>query len=65
MKKIKIFKNHEEYCVNPSGSTYVKGTWARDEAEKFINRPDVKILSIHYAGGRDENIMIVYKEIKQ
>jgi hypothetical protein len=63
MKKIKIFKNHEEYCVNPSGSSYVTGTWARDEAEKFINRPDIKVLAIHYAGGRDDSIMIVYKEI--
>ena len=63
MKKIKIFKNHEEYCVNPSGSGYVKGTWAQTEAEKFINRNDIKVLSIKYAGGRDDAIMVIYKEI--
>ena len=65
MKKIKIFKNHEEYCVNPSGSSYVTGTWARDEVEKFINRSDIKVLKIQYAGGRDDAIMVVYKEIKK
>lgn len=63
-KKIKIFKNHEEYCVNPSGSSYIKGTWAHTEAEKFINRNDIKVLSIKYAGGRDDAIMVIYKKIK-
>jgi hypothetical protein len=29
MKKIKIFRDHEEYCVNPSGSSYVTATWAQ------------------------------------
>ena len=63
-KKIKIFKNHEEYHVNPSGSEYVTGTWARDEAEKFINRSDIKVLDMKYGGGKDDSIMIVYEEIK-
>lgn len=63
-KKIKIFKNHEKYCTNPDGSRYIKGTWARDEAEKFINRTNIKVLSIQYGGGNDDAIMIIYKEIK-
>lgn len=62
MKKIAIFKNQEEYHVNPSGSTYVTGTWARVEAEEFINRTDIEVLSINYAGGKDDAIMIVYEE---
>ena len=62
-KKIKIFKNHEEYHVNPSGSRYVTGTWARDEAEKFINRSDIKVLDIKYGGGSADAIMIVYEEV--
>ena len=64
MKKIKIFKNHEEYCVNPSGSNYIKVTWAQTKVEKFINRKDIEVLAIHYAGGSDDSIMVVYKEIK-
>jgi hypothetical protein len=64
MKKIKIFRDHEEYCVNPSGSSYVTGTWAQNEAEEFINRKDVEVLSIHYAGGRDNQIMVIYEEIR-
>jgi hypothetical protein len=63
MKKIKIFKNHEEYCVNPSGSGYITATWACDEVEKFINRKDIKVLSIHYAGGSNDATMVVYEEI--
>jgi hypothetical protein len=62
MKKIAIFKNHEEYHVNPSGSTYMTATWARGEAEEFINRTDIKVLSIHYGGGSDDAIMIIYEE---
>jgi hypothetical protein len=50
--------------MNPSGSGYVTGTWAQTEAEKFINRNDIKVLSIQYAGGRDDAIMVIYKEIK-
>lgn len=64
MKKIAIFKNHEQYCVHPSGSRYVTKTWARVEAEEFINRTDIKVLSINYGGGNDDAIMIVYEEIK-
>ena len=64
MKKIKIFKNYEKHCVNPDGSRYITGTWARDEAEVFINRKDIKVLSIRYGGGEDDSIMIVYEEIK-
>lgn len=64
MKKIKIFKNHEEHHLNPSGSGYITVTWARDEAEKFINRKDIKVLSIRYAGGSDDSIMIIYERIK-
>ena len=64
MKKIAIFKNHEEYFYNSSGSGYVTATWAQDEAEEFINRTDIEVLSIHYAGGNDDAIMIIYEEIK-
>jgi hypothetical protein len=64
MKKIKIFKNHEKYCVNSDGSRYITATWAKDEAEKFINRADIKVLSIKYGGGNEDAIMVIYKEIK-
>lgn len=64
MKKIKIFRDHEEYYVNPSGSRYMACTWAQDKAEKFINRKDIKVLSIHYAGGQNNQIMVIYKEIR-
>lgn len=62
MKKIKIFRDHEEYCVNPSGSSYVTATWAQNEAEEFINHKDVEVLSIHYGSGQDNQIMVIYKE---
>lgn len=62
MKKIKIFKNQEEHCINPSGSRYITATWARDELENFINRKDIKVLSIHYAGGSNDATMVVYEE---
>ena len=37
-------------------------TWAKDKAEEFINRTDIEVLSIHYGGGSDDAIMVVYKE---
>lgn len=65
MKKVKIFKTHEEYGSTPNGARYVTATFARDEIEKFINRKDIKILSIHYSGGEKDDTMIIYREIKQ
>ena len=64
MKKIETFKNHEEYFYSSSRGNYMTTTWAKDKAEAFINRTDVEVLSIHYAGGKDDAIMIIYKEIK-
>lgn len=73
MKKVVIFKNHEEYCANLSGSSdskhmtatcYMTATWAKDELEKFINRSDIEVLSIHYTGGSDDATMVIYKEIE-
>jgi hypothetical protein len=64
MKKVKIFKNHEEYCANPSGSQYMTVTWASENLEKFINRSDIEVLSIYYAGGSDDATMVIYKEIE-
>ena len=64
MKKVKIFKTHEEYGATPSGARYMTATFAKDAVEKFINRKDIKILSIHYAGGEKDDTMVIYREIK-
>jgi hypothetical protein len=65
MKKIEIFKNNSEIHSLPSGATYMTGTWAKVEAEAFINREDIKVLDIKYSNGFDgDAILIVYEEIK-
>lgn len=64
MKKVKIFKTHEEYGSTPAAAArYMTATFARDEIEKFINRKDIKVLSIHYAGGEKDDTMVIYEEI--
>lgn len=64
MKKIEIFKNNSEIHKTIDGASYMTGTWARDEAEEFINREDIRVLDIKYSNGFDgDAILIVYEEI--
>ena len=44
--KIKSFFDCEEHCVNPGGSTYITCTYARDQAEDFINSPRINVLDV-------------------
>lgn len=66
MIKLKTFHDHEEYCLTPKGASYIKGTFAVDEAEKFINQPNIKVIDLKYSAtkGRDVSILVMYKEIK-
>lgn len=63
MKKIKIFEDKTTTTCN-NGAWCCSTIWAKNEAEEFINRKDVEVLSIHYAGGRDNQIMVIYEEIR-
>lgn len=63
MKHIKIFRDQTTITKNQSGSSSCTATWARDEAEEFINRGDVDVLSVSYAGGQDNAIMVVYRDV--
>ena len=62
VKHIKIFKDKTTTTCN-NGAWCCTTTWAQDEAEEVINRGDVDVLSISYAGGQDNAIMIVYREV--
>ncbi len=57
--KIKSFFDHEEHCVNPGGSTAITCTWARDQAEEFINSPGVNALDIKFDNCA---VYVIYKE---
>jgi hypothetical protein len=64
VKKIEIFKDNSEIHSLPSGATYMTCTWAKAEAEAFINREDIKVLDIKYSNGfNGDAILIVYEEI--
>jgi hypothetical protein len=64
VKKIEIFKDNSEIHSLPSGATYMTGTWAKAEAEAFINREDIKVLDIKYSNGfNGDAILIVYEAI--
>ena len=56
--KIKSFFDHEEHCVNPGGSTYITCTYAKDQAEEFINSPGINVLDIQF---EQRAVHIVYK----
>jgi hypothetical protein len=65
VKKIEIFKDNSEIHSLPSGATYMTGTWAKVEAEAFINREGIKVLDIKYSNGfNGDAILIVYEEME-
>jgi hypothetical protein len=63
MKHIKIFKDQTIITRSENGLTVCSTIWAQDEAEEFINRGDVDVLTMSYAGGQDNAIMVVYREV--
>ncbi len=58
--KIKSFFDHEEHCVNPGGSTYITCTWAKDQAEEFINTPGIDALDIQFD---NRAVYVIYRRI--
>lgn len=57
--KIKSFFDQEEHCVNPGGSTYITCIWAKDQAEEFINSPEIDALDIKFD---QRAIHVIYRE---
>lgn len=59
--KIESFFDHEEHCVNPGGSTYIKCTLAKDQAEEFINLPGINVLDVQV---ESKAVHVIYTEEK-
>ena len=57
--KIKSFFDHEEYHMNPSGSTYMTCTYAKDKVEEFINLPNINAIDIKFT---HKGIYVIYRE---
>ena len=59
--KIKSFFDHEKHCVNPGGGTYITCTWAKDQAEEFINLPEINVLDVQV---ESKAVHVIYTEEK-
>jgi hypothetical protein len=57
--KIKSFFDHETYGVCPGGGTYITATWAKDQAEEFINLPNINVIDIQFV---QKEIHVIYRE---